>query len=88
MTKRIIVLDKNNNIVEGKKPHIGAHFYFIDSSYDIIRDIVGYLGEQSFVVQDYDSKNVTEFFYDEYNHNWFTSIAQAKIRVKELKEEL
>lgn len=64
------------------KPKIGKKIYTIWTG-DIIEDRVGYLGKDSFLLEGYDMKVEPEYYYEDYNEKWFTSLAKAKKRCKE-----
>lgn len=62
------------------KPKLGRKVYCI---YDdgIFVDAVGYIGKNSFIVEsvlDCTSEDSWEWFYDQYEKDWFTSLSKAK----------
>ncbi len=64
------------------KPRIGRTIYtiYIDQ---ISEETVKFLGKDSFIVANYDEYDASyEFYYDEYNINWFTSLSKAKTEIK------
>ena len=65
------------------KPRINRTIYTIYQD-QISEDTVKFLGEDSFIVANYEEYNVNyEFRYDEYNKFWFTSLSKAKAKIKE-----
>lgn len=62
------------------KPSIGRTVYCLYES-DIYKEEVGYLGRDSFIVDDFSDLrrfDSLEWFYEEYQRTWFTSLARAK----------
>lgn len=62
------------------KPSIGRTIYCIYQN-GINEDNVGYLGKDSFIVDDFSDLrrfDSLEYFYDDYQRTWFTSLPQAK----------
>lgn len=67
------------------KPKIGKIVYIVDKYwYSITKDIVGYLGEDSFIVKGYKLKDDnTEQYYEEFDEKWFYSFEKAKKCLKD-----
>ena len=68
------------------KPSIGRKVYCIYKN-EIFEEEVGYLGRDSFIVDDFSELRLfdsLEYFYDEYQLTWFTSKARAKKKLKEI----
>lgn len=66
-----------------KKPRIGQKVYcFFDDSMDLCIEEVGYIGKESFIIEDYSIKCEVEFFYENYAIDWFTSLKQFKEYIK------
>ena len=59
------------------KPKIGKRIYFYFAG-EVYECEVGYLGTDSFIIEDYDSRWDVEWFYEDYNEKWFTSLAKCK----------
>lgn len=64
------------------KPKIGKKIYTIWKG-DIVEDRVEYLGKDGFLIEDYDIKIISGYYYKDYDEKWFTSLAKAKKRCKE-----
>lgn len=65
------------------KPRINRKIYAI-YRYQITEEVVKFLGEESFVVENYKDYIANyELKYDHYNKVWFTSLAKAKAKIKE-----
>ena len=62
------------------KPSIGRKVYCVYQD-DLNEEEVGYLGKDSFIVDDFSELrrfDSLEYFYDDYQVMWFTSFARAK----------
>jgi hypothetical protein len=80
------------NTTNYKKPKIGKEVwvlvypYYGEPSKVISKETVGWLGTETFIplyFEDYVSE-CQQFRYDDYNKIWFTSLAAAKAKLKEL----
>lgn len=63
------------------KPKINRVVYTIYED-AISKDIVGFLGKDSFIVKDFVCERdfySLEYFYEDYNETWFISLTQAKL---------
>lgn len=62
------------------KPKIGQKVYCIMDD-DILADKVGYIGKESFIIDDFSEFNrfdSFEWFYEDYGFKWFTKLKDAK----------
>lgn len=62
------------------KPSLGRKVYCLYNA-GIFEDTVGYIGKDSFIIgnfNDYTSFNSLEWFYEDYDITWFTSLEKAK----------
>ena len=59
------------------KPKIGKKIYYYFAG-EVFEARVGYLGEDSFIIEDYDIYETFEWYYEDYNETWFTSLAKCK----------
>lgn len=62
------------------KPKLGQKVYCIMYD-DILADKVGYLGKESFIIDDFSEFNKFEsfeWFYNDYGFKWFTKLKDAK----------
>lgn len=62
------------------KPSLGRKVYCLYNA-GIFEDTVGYIGKDSFIIgnfNDYTSFNSLEWFYEDYDITWFTSLGKAK----------
>lgn len=62
------------------KPKIGQKVYCIMDD-DILADKVGYIGKESFIIDDFSEFNAFdsfEWFYEDYGFKWFTKLKDAK----------
>lgn len=70
------------------KPKLGSEVYVIWDGCQIYLEGVGYIGEDSFIVNGYEYKTDAEYYYDDYNITWFKSFEKAKkVLFKELKRK-
>lgn len=85
-------LDKFKTITwEYRKPKIGKKIWVLvepfrgEPSKMICTETVGWLGSETFIVENYHQYDEgAEYRYDDYNRIWFTSLAAAKAKLKEL----
>lgn len=71
------------------KPKLGKTVYCIYND-SIFQDEVGYIGTDSFIVESFGGctyEDSWEWYYDQYNDLWFTSLAKAKKRLREALED-
>ena len=59
------------------KPKLGEKVYTIWED-NIILETVEYLGECSFLIQDYENKSDACYDYDDYGTTWFRNLDKAK----------
>lgn len=59
------------------KPKIGDKVWCI-YDYQIIGEVVEFLGEQSFLIEGYQDKYDPEYEYSDYNKTWFRDLEKAK----------
>ena len=59
------------------KPKIGEKVYRI-WQYQIYLETVGYLGSESFIIEDYSYKDDVEYEYSDYGKVWFRDLEKAK----------
>ena len=59
------------------KPKINQKVYVIYQN-QIYQETVGYLGEESFIINSYECLVSVEFEYKDYNIVWFRSLEKAK----------
>lgn len=68
------------------KPALGRTVYCIYEE-SILVERVGYIGNDSFIIEDF-SDNVRfdslEWFYEDYQNAWFTSLARAKNKLLQI----
>ena len=72
------------------KPKLGKTVYCIYHDCSIFTDTVGWLGEDSFIVDSFGgctNEDSWEWLYGTYNLDWFTSLTKAKKYLRELLEE-
>lgn len=71
------------------KPKIGKIVYIVDKYwYSITRDIVGYLGKDSFIVEGYRFRDDNaEQYYESFDEKWFYSFEKAKKCLKDKFEK-
>ena len=68
------------------KPKINEKVYTIWGE-NIILETVEYLGEDSFLIQDYENKSDACYDYSDYDVTWFRNLDRAKKRLlKKMKE--
>lgn len=61
------------------KPKLSTIIYTVSGSYQINEEKVAYLGEESFIIENYPHYTHNyEFNYDDYNKVWFRSFTVAK----------
>lgn len=72
------------------RPTLNRKVYTISPySFEIYEHKVGYIGKESFIIEDYDSFDSNyEFSFNEYEETWFTSFAKAKAYLKKQFKEL
>jgi hypothetical protein len=66
-----------------KKPRINQRVYIIIKEFSlpcVIEAKVGYIGQNSFILEGYTNYRVNwrEFYYDDYNSCWFSTLKEAK----------
>ena len=59
------------------KPKLNSKVYIIGDE-EIYIELVGYLGSESFVIDQYEIKIKTEFYYDDYEKTWVNTLKEAK----------
>lgn len=62
------------------KPKIGRKVYCIYGEC-ILVETVGFVGKDSFIIENFNVSvcdNSLEWFYEDYNNEWFTSLTRAK----------
>ena len=72
------------------KPELGTTVYCIYDRRMILVEKVGYIGNYSFIIEDFDEGNQfdsLEWFYHEYNKTWFTDLEKAKAKLTEIAIE-
>lgn len=59
------------------KPKIGSGVWIIGSK-EICLEFVGWLGIESFVIDRYENRIKSKFYYDDYGKTWVNTIEEAK----------
>lgn len=59
------------------KPKLNSKVYIVDEE-DIYMELVGWLGSTSFVIDQYEIKNESLYFYDDYGKTWVKTLKEAK----------
>lgn len=60
-----------------EKPKIGKKVYCIVDEW-IVKYVVGYLGKDSFIIEDYWNVSIDNFGYEDFGETWFYTIKDAK----------
>lgn len=71
------------------KPRIGKKVYCVYKNSILVKE-VGFLGNESFIVDDYGGSTYEdswEWYYEDYGKEWFTSIAKAKKELRSRAKE-
>ena len=72
------------------KPARGRTVYCL-YCFEINKEIVGYSGKDSFIVEDFSDNRLfdsLEYFYDDYGKQWFTSLTKAKAQLRKDYREI
>ena len=59
------------------KPNLNSKVYIIEDG-DIYTEFAGWLGNSSFVIEEYEIKVLTKFYYDDYGKTWVKTLKEAK----------
>ena len=65
------------------KPKLNSKVYIIAYE-EIYAELVGWLGSESFVIEEYEIKRKTEFYYDDYGKTWVKTLKEAKAILQEM----
>ena len=71
------------------KPKIGKKVYIIHTG-DVYEERVGWIGKDSFIIENYSmyTDDFMEFFYEDHNEWWFSTLAAAKKKCKHIYDKI
>lgn len=59
------------------KPKLNSVVWIIGNN-EICKEIVGWLGTTSFVIDHYENRIKSQFYYDDYGSTWVNTLKEAK----------